>query len=314
MNAWIRRLEVTLTSNLLKKKMTFGTNHLNGKDDLSLEIVGHKYMSVLKDECTIKIKNLTMSEVVQIIEGQFYDVEIKVGYRLSTLFTIFDGGVLYVSNEIDDRKTNTVILLCSNKFVAKYGQSRINLTMNSGINLYSAINFVCKRAGVPNTNVSTEFKKKFIDSIELTTTSVGTYIDELCKNNQNYIVNGDSSTPGASMTLFDAAKSANRIIVLRDDNIILQQYPQLDTNGLSLTVMPTFNFTCGDTIRIDNSIINIPVKDKSEISKNYGYFLDKDGDYVVYQVKYSLQNRGSDFAVQLLCKSKNLILNLVEKL
>lgn len=309
MYAWIRTLEVSLTSTKLKKKMVFGTNRAVGKDDLFIDVRGHKYMSMLKDECVIKIKNLTMSEVVQIIDGQYYDVEVKAGYRSSSTMSIFNGGVLYISNEIDDRKSNTIIILCASKLVARYGQSRINLTLNSGINIFSAINFVCKRAAIPNTNVSTQFKKKFLQDVTTIDTSVAGWLDQLCANNETYIPNSDAITEGV-VSIFDAAKSDNRVITLREDNMILQQYPQLDTDGLSLKVMPTFNFMCGDTIKIDNSIIQIPVTNKSEISKNYGYFLDKDGCYMIYQMQYALQNRGPEFNLQMLCKSRSLISKL----
>lgn len=309
MYAWIRRLEVTLTSNTLKKKITFGANHLEGKDDLFIDVRGYKYMSTLKDECVVKIKNLTMSEVVQIMQGEFYDVEIKAGYKSSSVMTIFNGGVLYISNEIDDRKSNTIIILCASKLVAKYGQSRLNLTLNSGINLYSAINFICKRAGIPQTNVSTQFKKKFLQDITTIDTNVASWIDQLCSSNETYISNSDAITEGV-VSIFDSAKSDNRIITLREDNMILREYPQLNTDGLTLSVMPTFNFMCGDTIKIDNSIIQIPVSNKSEISKNYGYYLDKDGCYMIYQMQYALQNRGSDFTLQMLCKSRSLVSKL----
>lgn len=309
MYAWIRRLEVSLTSTKLKKKLVFGANHLEGKDDLYIDVRGHKYMSTLKDECVIKIKNLTMSEVVQIIQGQFYDVEVKAGYKSSSEMTIFSGGVLYISNEIDDRKSNTIIILCASKMIAKYGQSRLNLTLNSGINLHAAINFICKRAAIPNTNVSTQFKKKFLQDVTNINTNAANWIDQLCASNDTYISNSDSIL-GSSFSIFDSAKSNNRVITLRSDNIILQSYPQLNADGLSLKVMPTFNFMCGDTIKIDNSIIQIPVSNKSEISKNYGYYLDKDGYYMIYQMQYALQNRGSEFNLQMLCKSRSLVSKL----
>lgn len=310
MIAWMRRLEVTLTSTKMKKKMTFGAN---ASDDLYIEVVGHKYMSTLKDECVVKIKNLTMSEVVQIIQGEFYDVDIKAGYKSSSIMSIFNGSVLYISNSIDDRKSNTIIILCASKMIAKYGQTRLNLTLNSGLNLFSAINFICKRAGIPNTNVSTEFKKKFLQDVELVNSSAADWINNLCSNNSSYISNSDDITQGI-VSIFDSDKSNRRVITLRNDNMILQQYPQMTNDGMTLVVMPTFNFMCGDVVIIDNSLIQIPVENKDEISKNYGYYLDKDGAYMIYQMSYTLQNRGPSFNLSMLCKSRSLISKLAGKL
>ena len=113
MKAWMRILEVTLTSRKMKRQMVFGSNWRNGKDDLNIDIVGNKYMSALKDSCTIKLSNLTYSELIQIISGEFYDVTVKCGYRDANVQTIFDGGVLYISISLDDKKTNTVVILCA---------------------------------------------------------------------------------------------------------------------------------------------------------------------------------------------------------
>lgn len=311
MYAWMRRLEVILTSTKRKKKLVFGANRFIDGDDLSIDVHGFKYMSTLKDECIVKINNLTYHEVLQIIHGEFYDVEVKAGYESTSVNTIFKGGVLYISNDVNDRKTNTVIILCASQLVAKYGQKRLNLSLNSGVNMYSALRFICKQASIPSSdvNVSSQFKKKFLQELTTIDNTAASYIDKLCKDNSAYISNADSIT-GGIVSLFDAAKSNNRIIDLNKDNIILQNYPHLNTDGVDLSVMPTFNFMCGDVVKIDNSIIQIPVNDKSEISKNYGYFLDKDGMYMIYQMEYTLQNRGPSFQLAMLCKSRSLISKL----
>lgn len=311
MYAWMRRLEVTLTSTKRKKRLVFGANRFIDGDDLAIDVHGFKYMSTLKDECIIKINNLTYNEVLQIIHGEFYDVEVKAGYESTSINTIFKGGVLYISNDVNDRKTNTIIILCASKLVAKYGQKRLNLSLNSGVNMYAALRFICKRAAIPSseTNISTQFKKKFLQELTTIDNTAASYIDKLCNENDTYIPNADAITNGI-VSLFDAAKSNNRIIDLNKDNIILQSYPHLNTDGVDLSVMPTLNFMCGDVVKIDNSIIQIPVTDKSEISKNYGYFLDKDGMYMIYQMEYTLQNRGPSFQLKMLCKSRSLISNL----
>lgn len=133
MKAWMRILEVHLTSRLLKRKFIFGTNDDVTDNNLNISITGSKYMSTLKDICTIKIDNLTYDEIIAIIKGQYYDVEVRCGYKDAGSRIIFKGGVLYISNSLNSDKTNTAIILCGSQLVARYGQSRINLTLNSDI-------------------------------------------------------------------------------------------------------------------------------------------------------------------------------------
>lgn len=310
MKAWMRILTVTFTSSKLKKKLVFGENYLNNRPDLNIDIVGYKYMSSLKDSCTIRISNLTYNEIVQLIQGEFYSVEVKAGYQSSGTQTIFKGGVLYISNSLGDRKTNTAIILCASDLVAKYGQSRLNLTLNSGINIYSALNFICKRAGIPNTNISTQFKKQFIQDVVNVNDTAASWIDKFATQNNNIIVNSDNLTEGVVM-MYDANKSNARVIKLNSDNINLTGgYPQLSKDGLNLSIMPTFSFMCGDVIEVDNSIIDISAtsNDVSQLSK--GYYLDKDGLYTIFEMNYHLQNRGPQFSVNLTCKSRSLISNI----
>lgn len=309
MKAWMRILEVTLTSRKMKRQMVFGSNWRSGKDDLNIDIVGNKYMSTLKDSCTIKLSNLTYSELVQIISGEFYDVTVKCGYRDANVQTIFDGGVLYISNSLDDKKTNTVVILCASKLVARYGQSRINLTLNSGINMYSAVKFVCRRAGIMDATISEQLKKTFLQDIMNVNDTVGSWIEKLTQTNNSFIVNSDSSIDSNSIvSLFNANKSNARIITLRNDQIDLSGgYPRLTSDGISLTILPTFAFMCGDVIKIDNALLNISTGSSSEVSKNYGHYLDKDGCYMIYEMEYRLQNRSSEFSLNITAKSRNLI-------
>lgn len=309
MKAWMRILEVTLTSRKMKRQMVFGSNWRNGKDDLNIDVVCNKYMSALKDSCTIKLSNLTYSELVQIISGEFYDVTVKCGYRGANVQPIFDGGVLYISNSLDDKKTNTVIILCASKLVARYGQSRINLTLNSGINMYSAVKFVCRRAGIMDTAISKQLKKTFLQDVMNVNDTVGSWIEKLTQTNNSFIANSDGLIDSNSIvSLFNANKSNRRIITLRNDQIDLSGgYPRLTSDGISLTILPTSAFMCGDVIKIDNALLDMSVGSSSEVSKNYGHYLDKDECYMIYEMEYRLQNRSSEFSLNITAKSRNLI-------
>lgn len=300
MKAWMRNLKVTLTSKRLKKQIVFS-------DDININVSGHKYMSALKDVCTIRISNLTYSEIVRIIDGQFYDVTVEAGYQSSGSNIFFDGGVIYISNSLDNERTNSVIILCGSKLVAKYGQARMNLTLNSGINMYSAIKYICKVNGISTANISQQLKKSFLNESSSISNSTSAWIDALCQNESKYIVNSDSST-GSIVSIFDCTKSNGRVIDLTNKlSNLVGGYPQLTNDGLSFSIMPTFNFMCGDTVKMDNSIISLPTNTQKEVEKNYGYFLDKDGLYMIYEMDYTFQNRGADFSINILAKKRSLI-------
>lgn len=311
MKAWNRILTVVLSSDKLGKSFSYGTNYLKGKDDLGINVTLNKFMSTLKDTGIIEINNLTYSEISQIIIGQFYNVQVWCGYKSATVNKIFDGGVLYISNRLNSDKTHTAVILVGSQLVARYGQSRINLTLNSGINLYSAIEFICRRAGIKDSNVSTQFKKKFIQEVMNVNDSVGSWLDKLCENNHNYITNSDKILEN-TLSIFDAALSNSRVIPLDKSDILLTGgYPRLTNEGLSLTLLPTFNFTCGDVIKIDNNILNVYTSNKEEIKKNYGAYFNAKGEYMITEMTYKLNNRSQTFNLELKCKNRDRISSYV---
>lgn len=302
--AWMRELEIILTSEKLKKKMIFGDRWKNGGNDLSIRVTGTKKLSSMQDMFTIKIENLTYSEIVQLIDGQYYDVEIKCGYRnlgKNEVFTIFKGGVTYISNELGDRKTNSVRIFCSNNLVAKFSQSRINLTLNSGINMFSALDFISKRSGMSNFSIDESLKNRIINDTTTINTNFSTFIENFTKNN-NLVINGDSSY-NSDYNVW-TPRVNKRTIVLTDSTVILTGgYPTLTSEGVKIMLMPTFNFMPGDIIKIDNSILDIGITSASEITENVGYYLDKEGKYVITQIGYNLANRSDSFEMSIIAKS-----------
>lgn len=309
--AWMRVLRITLTTkspgqNGKNKQLVFEENE-NGVG-LAISVNGNKFMSTLKDNCTVKISNLTYTEIVQIITGQFYNIKIECGYKSSGVQTIFEGGVMYISNLRESVDTNTVTILCASHLVASYGQRRINLSFNSGINMYSAINFVCKVGGVPNPNISTQFKKQFLEGIENAhNQTAAEWVNDQTTKNGSYISSSDC-IGNSFMTLFDANKSNARVIKLNKDTLLLTNgFPRMTADGLVFSVMPTFAFQCGDTIVMDNSLIQINVTSQSEATKNLGGLLDENGQYMIYEMHYQLENRGQNFFIEIYAKTRSRI-------
>lgn len=311
--AWMRVLNVFLTSNKSTngkhKQLRFGTNWESGREDLSIKVTCHKYMSSLKDEAIVEIRNLTYSEMTKIINGNYYNVEIQCGYRQGNIQTIFKGAVMHLSNQLNDTKTNSVILICTSYMVARYGQRRLNLSLNSGINVYSQIKYVLAASGLRDASISGQLKKsELLAQAEAITVSGSEWIDSLLNDETTFIVNADAGVSGSPLSIFDSARSNMRQIKLTNDVVDLSGgYPRLTNEGLQLSVMPTFAFMCGDVIKIDNSIIDISVTSRDEVSKNYGYYLDKDGNYMIMSMEYLLENRGPLFGLNLQCKTRSLI-------
>lgn len=309
--AWMRVLRISLATkspgqNGKNKQLVFEENE-NGVG-LAISVNGNKFMSTLKDNCTVKISNLTYTEIVQIITGQFYNIKIECGYKSSGVQTIFEGGVMYISNLRESVDTNTVTILCASHLVASYGQRRINLSFNSGINMYSVINFVCKVGGVPNPNISTQFKKQFLEGIENAhNQTAAEWVNDQTTKNGSYISSSDC-IGNSFMTLFDANKSNARVIKLNKDTLLLTNgFPRMTADGLVFSVMPTFAFQCGDTIVMDNSLIQINVTSQSEATKNLGGLLDENGQYMIYEMHYQLENRGQNFFIEIYAKTRSRI-------
>lgn len=304
---WIRDLKIVLKSSLVKKQMIFGQNWRLHKDDISIEVNGTKYLAALKDRFTIKLHNLTYKEIVEIVQDQYYGVEIWCGYRSASTYKIFEGQVIYVSNQKNDAKTSTCYILCGSNIVAKYGQARMSLRLDSGINLYSALKFILENAGIANSNVDEEFRNKTIKNVLAINETIGNWLDTFCDTN-NFIVSVDSSMSN-DITILDPYRTNNRIVKLDSDNFVLiNGYPKVTSEGISMTLLPSFNFMPADVIQIDNSIIDVAATSAESLgsSLNSAMYMDKDGKYLIYQVAYNLSNRGDEFNVEIEGKARSL--------
>ena len=304
---WIRDLKIVLKSSLVKSQMVFGQNWRKHKDDISIEVHGTKYLAALKDRFTIKLRNLTYKEIVEIVQDQYYGVEIWCGYRSASTYKIFEGQVIYVSNQKNDAKTSTCYILCGSNVVAKYGQARMSLRLDSGINLYSALKFILENAGIANSNVDKEFKNKTLKNVLAVNETVGNWLDTFCNTN-NFIVSVDSSMSN-DITILDPYRTNNRIVKLDSKNFILiNGYPKVTSEGISMTLLPSFNFMPADVVQIDNSIIDVAATNAKSLgsSLNSAMYMDKDGKYLIYQATYNLSNTGEEFNIEIEGKARSL--------
>ena len=305
---WKRLLSVKLSNGT--STVTYGNKYLVGKEDVAITVKGSKYMGALKDVCKIVISNLPYSEVLNIIDGKYFDVEVWAGYENGGDRCIFSGGTLYISGDRTDTKTSETIILCGSKLLSKFSQKRINLTLNSGINLYAAAKAVAQAAGISNPNISPELRSKILENTQVVDDTVGGWFGKLLKQNSDLVLSTDDSR-GNPFSLYSATRGNGRYIVLTSDLInITGGYPQISSEGVSFSCMPTYNFSCGDTIKIDNSIIQAPVQSQNELKSPKTFYLDKDGEYVIFEIDYTLENRGEEFGYKILAKSRNLFKKL----
>lgn len=308
MKAWIRLLEVIFTSDIVennKRRQLIFKNNLD-KESLYISVTGTKYLSALKDEFTIVIKNATYREVLELIDGKYFSIEIRAGYKEGGVHSLFKGSVMYISNSLDNKKTNSVIILCASKLVAAYGQSRMNLTMNSGVNMYSALSYILRKSGANNNFIDSDFKNRILKETETINSTVSSWLDAFSKTN-NLVVNTDS-TLGNIVSIWSPYRKDARIVECTSKNILLTGgFPTVSSQGINFSVLPTFNFVPGDTCHIDNSIFNIAVRNSSEITENQTLYLSKTGMYIIYKLNYNLTNRDGDFSINITAKSKDII-------
>lgn len=314
---WVRVLKVKLKQDLgggKGREVVFGDNFPNY--DLQIEVEVNKYMSALKDNALIKISNLTYSEVINIVNGQYYSVEIIAGYQDGNQMCVFKGAILRISNTLNFSRTNIISILCGSNLIARYSQKFLNFSLKSGMNTYSAIKFLSARAGIKNGNISEQFKKDFIQQVQTETKTIGSYLESLTTNNPSFIVNADSSS-GSTFSIYDARKSNNRVINLANAQFIAK-VPSLNSSGLNFTLMPVFDFMCGDVVLIDNAIISLSAVDSIDnVTSQPGYYLDTSnegsslGAYVIINITYTLCNRSSEFSCNITAKARSLLSNFI---
>jgi len=304
MKAWMRVLGIIVSSTKFKKTVSYGFNEI---DNLSINISGTKYLSSLKDNFSIRIDNLPYIEVVKLINNEFDRISIMCGYQYGTSSCIFDGAILNISNEKIDASTNSVIFVCCAKILGLFNR-RMNLSLSSGINMYSALSLICRQAGINNPKISTELKGRIIQNTLNISGSAASIIDTICKSNKNVLSQSDSSNT-ATISIWDSTRTSQRVIELNPRTIIVANgYPTLSSDGLTIYVMPTFNFMPGDVIKLDNAYINVSQSSKQEVlsDPNIGMWFDEKGEYMIYQISYNLSNRGNSFSLQMLCKKRSL--------
>lgn len=305
---WERQLIVKLKSKMNKTMMQFG--HNTDDRNLIINVNGNKYLSSLKDEFVVDIFNLTYGEIAKIIVYKYDEIEILAGYKSSGVHKIFEGKILDVSMDRESRETNVVHVICVSKLLGLYN-SRLNLSLNSGVNMYAALDFILKRAGIQGSNISEEFKRQFITDTLSAKGTASSFLDVFTKNSTSFAVQADSSN-GAIVSIWDMKRTDSRVVHIRPENgLLIRGYPTLTSDGVRLTALPIFNFMPGDTLVIDNRLIDISISTVQEATQTQlGFYLDKNNQYLLVELNYNLSNADGEFEVKMKAKAKSMLMNM----
>lgn len=313
---WKRKLIITFTSTTNNSSISYGKNE---KDNLSISVKGTKYLSPFKDSFTVEISNIPLLDIIKLRNGRYFLIKVEAGYESIGAQTIFDGAVLFISNRRDDHNTNTCVVLCANKAVAWYGQNKMCISLSSGINMYTAYSYIAKMCGLKKVSLDESLKKVFLSDNETGAGSVSNWIYNLSSNSSSTLINTDYSSKN-ELSVWGSGRDLRGKIKLDSSNVIAQGgFPRLTENGIQLKILPTFNLLTGDTVILDNSIVDIYAESKEDVYKNFDYYLsqsgdpsDSNGEYIVYQIDYDLNNRNSTFELEINLRSRRLYKGLVK--
>lgn len=325
MKCWMRILKIELISQVNGKVLVFGNNtkqttrnYMYGvpaptcNDNLNIQVSGAKYPSALKDKGTVTIYNLTYATISEIILGKFYKIKIYAGYQSwnEEPFLIFNGSVAYISQKVHSNHDTECYIIFTSDVVANYSQNRMNLTLNSGINLYAAINYMLYTQGISNAHLDENLKNAFLNEIYNLYGTASTILDSATLSNTgDYTISVD----GTDGTVIDVTTVKGKRFIKIDTKYIPigGSNPKVTSSGLAITLLPICNFKVGDVLCIDNKILDESINDAENVSSTFNTnYMDTNGYYMILQINYELANRGDSFHYNITARALDLIKNL----
>lgn len=316
---WTRLLYLNFINDETGETITIGKTVDDSKKP-KIEITGTKYMSSVKDNFKVDIYNLTYVQMYMISKRQLYHIEIYAGYLNGQSYfdfiapKIYDGYLLNMVNTKKSYKDNVTTFICASKLVAQSQQFRMNVSFQSGVNLYSMIKYIGEKAGMTNMNIPDSFRDTFEQDVASCDSSASSYLEKIASTDNTTFMSTDS-TSDSELSVFDLSEeSRSRTTIIIDPTKgMLIDTPEITSSGLIFTSLPVVQYLVGDTINIDNSLINTSSEQDSYSGSTKvpnTVYLNAEGLYYVWQVDYTLSNTNGDFKVQLTCKNKEMFENL----
>lgn len=333
----MRRLRVTLISDELEREVVFGdaaaVMRERGEDygsappdDVSISISGSKYLTAQKDEFTIKISNIpTVAggegdaplSVICSIEKPYRYAAVYAGYGDQMMRVFLGYIVTATSKRSGNGVTNELILVCSAN--ATYGNlTGRSFTLKKGTSVYQALTFAAKMTKVQPISIDRSLKHNFLKSDTSFDGTIFSMLVALQNRDYEILCHTDFSS-GVKVKVWKGRTTASRKYALdRQSVLIVGGYPNIEDQGVVLTTLPIFNYIPGDEITIDASLFDIPIESLSSYESSpqpYHYLgeltLDEEtgayyGTFLIYELRYALQNRGGDFSVEIKGYAKSL--------
>lgn len=316
---WTRVLYLVFKNDETNESLVIGKT-IDDTKKPRIEITGTKYMSSVKDNFKIQVYNMTYVQMYTIQKRQLWHIEIYAGYLNGqnyfnfTAPKIYDAYLFNMLNSKKDYKDNVVTFMCASKLVAKAQQFRLQVSFQSGVNLYSMIKYIGEKADMTNMKVSESFKDTFASDVASCDSSASSYLEKISEANNNCFMSTDS-TSDSELSVFDLSdESRDRTtILINPSKGMLIDTPEINSSGLTFSSLPVLNYLIGDTIKIDNSLINLAQGQDNYSSSTKvpnAVYINGDGLYYIWQIDYSLTNADGDFKLTLTCKNKEMFENL----
>lgn len=287
---WMRVIKVELISRITNSLLVFGDDET---DNLRITITGTKYPATNKDKGIIKLYNLTYNTLFKIMYGEYYKVRIYAGYRGGNIVKIFDGAVAYISNAIHSAHDWECYINFASDVVANYSQKRINFNLNSSINYWTALDQICRAAGINDAHIDENLKDYVLTETQAGYKSFSTILDSNTFNiNGEYMLNTD----GVGSVIDITTLKGKRVINIDTSKILIGGgNPRVSSEGLEMQLIPNFDYRVGDILHIDNSILNVSINSADVTSQFPTNYMDTNGLYMIKELNFTLENRGDTF-------------------
>lgn len=320
---WMRHINVRLYSKKLGKYIVYGESKSteNGrdmfKDELSIKIDGYKKISSGANYGTITISNLSYEDIIQIIDGEYYKIEIWAGYYMGSFYCYYSGSVVFVSQKITSRKDYTAYITFGNEYIANWTRQRLNFNLNSGINFYAAYEQVLRLSNIKNYSISNSLRKEILPKFTQGWNTPQSFVKMMEEMNNDVFLTNESNGWGEVINIF-TINDKPRYLIGNDNIVLLHGNPTLDKNGLKISILPVYNFNVGDIIVVDNRLIDVSestVKDNKTAFKSM--YLDTSystaqndlryyGAYMIREINFKFENRDRTFQCDIMAKALSL--------
>lgn len=313
---WIRLLYLEFINDDTGQVLTIGKT-VDDSHKPKIEIKGSKYISSLKDNFTVKVYNMTYSEIYAIQKRQLFHIKIHAGYLNGQNYfdfeapVVYDGYVINLLNSKKEYKDNVTTFIVTSKAVAKAQEFRLAISYQSGVNLYAMAKYIAEKAGLENSYISESFKSTFEEDLASCDASATTYLDQIANSGGTTYVTTDSTSDSdfSLLNLSEESRSRTTIIIDPSKGMLIGSAPEINSSGLTFDSLPVVTYLVGDLINIDNAYIDVTSGQDSystTIKTPNTVYLNAQGLYYIWQVDYSLSNTNGDFKVHLTCKNKEL--------